>query len=95
MKLSPEEVNHIAELARLDLSPSEKALYQEQLSNILDYFSRLQSVDTSSIPPTARVSQTELRLRADRGKPSLAVEALLREAAESDSDQFRIPPVLD
>ena len=95
MKLSPEEVNHIAELARLDLSPSEKALYQDQLSEILEYFSRLQSIDTSNIPPTARVSQTELRLRADHCRPSLAIEALLKEAAESASDQFRIPPVLD
>lgn len=95
MKLSHEEVNHIAELARLDLNPSEKALYQEQLSKILEYFSHLQSIDTSEIPPTAGVSQTEMRLRPDLPRPSLGVDLLLKEATVRDADQFRIPPVLE
>ena len=49
MKLTREEVEHIAELARLRLSGQEKVRYAEQLSDILDYAARLQSVDTSGI----------------------------------------------
>lgn len=95
MKLSQEQVNHIAELARLELNPSEKALYQEQLSKILEYFSRLQSIDTSRIPSTGGVSKAALRLRPDQSRPSLAVDMLLSEAPLCDTDQFRIPPVLE
>ena len=52
MKLSREEVEHIAELARLALSEEELALYQEQLSDILEHFEQLQELDTEAIPPT-------------------------------------------
>ncbi|NIV31624.1 MAG: Asp-tRNA(Asn)/Glu-tRNA(Gln) amidotransferase subunit GatC, partial [Anaerolineae bacterium] len=52
MKLTREEVQHIAELARLALSDEELALYQEQLSAILEHFERLQELDTELIPPT-------------------------------------------
>lgn len=51
MSLTLKEVEHIAELARLDLSDVEKEQYREQLSAILDYAQRLQEVDTTAIPP--------------------------------------------
>jgi aspartyl-tRNA(Asn)/glutamyl-tRNA(Gln) amidotransferase subunit C len=51
MVLSLEEVEHIAELARLELTDEEKARYQEQLSAILDYAARLQVLDTTEISP--------------------------------------------
>ena len=50
MPLSIEEVEHIAELARLDLSEAEKIRYRQQLSAILDYFVQLQELDTSAYP---------------------------------------------
>ena len=53
MKLHREQVEHIAELARLTLSDEEKELYREQLSAILAHFERLQELDTDAIPPTA------------------------------------------
>ncbi len=53
MTLSLQEVNHIAELARLELGEVELELYREQLSKILDYAQRLEEVDTSSIQPTS------------------------------------------
>src|SRR5574338_1362313 len=53
MKLTREEVEHIAQLARLELTEEEKDRFREQLSDILAYAERLQALDTSHIPPTA------------------------------------------
>jgi len=56
MPLSLEEVEHIAMLARLELSAEEKNRYRQQLSAILDYIRKLQELDTTDIPPTSSVS---------------------------------------
>ena len=52
MRLTPEEVEHVALLARLRLTDEEIQTYTEQLSAILEYAERIQEVDTSSVPPT-------------------------------------------
>ncbi len=95
MSLTLTEVEHIAELARLKLTDEEKSRYREQLSAILDYAARLQSVDTSEIPPTSSVLPARSVLRADQPRPSLAVEALLSNAPQIEENQFRVPPVLE
>jgi aspartyl-tRNA(Asn)/glutamyl-tRNA(Gln) amidotransferase subunit C len=95
MALSLEEVEHIAVLARLELSESEKAHFREQLSSILDFAARLQELDTSAIPPTASVLLAQLRLRPDEIQPGLSREELLRIAPASDGKMFQVPPVLD
>lgn len=95
MILTLEEVEHIAELARLELSTEEKARYREQLSAILDYAARLQELDTADIPPTASVLPSRSVLRQDAVKPGLDLEALLRNAPQVEDDQFRVPPVME
>jgi aspartyl-tRNA(Asn)/glutamyl-tRNA(Gln) amidotransferase subunit C len=95
MILTREEVEHIAELARLHLSEGEKNRYREQLSAILDYAAHLQSVDTTGIPPTSSVLPSHSVLREDVSRPGLKLEDLLRNAPESQERQFRVPPVLD
>jgi len=97
MSLSIQEVEHIAELARLSLTDEEKEMYRQQLSAVLDYFKDLQQVDTSQISPTFRISHqnSQSRLRADEVKPSLAWEALQRNAPQEENRQYRVPPVLD
>ena len=65
MTLSPEEVEHIARLARLSLSEAEKELYRSQLSSILDHVARLQNLDTQNIPPTFSVLPLESVARTD------------------------------
>jgi len=95
MKLTLEEVEHIAELARLKLSEAEKSRYREQLSDILDYAARLQALDTSGIPPTSSVLPERSVLRPDEPRPGLSVEELLHNAPAVDKNQFRVPPVLD
>jgi aspartyl-tRNA(Asn)/glutamyl-tRNA(Gln) amidotransferase subunit C len=95
MSLSKEEIEHIAELARLELTEAEKDLYREQLSAILEYAARLQSLDTSHIPPTSTVLSTRASLRADQPAPGLSLDEAMRNAPSVDQDQFRVPPVLE
>lgn len=93
MKLSIEEVEHIAALARLALTDAEKRQYSEQLSDILDYAARLDELDTNQIPPTASVLDMHLRLREDESRPGLPTDDVLKNAAETQDDQFKVPPV--
>lgn len=95
MKLTLEQVEHIAQLARLDLSEAEKLRYREQLSAILDYANRLQALETGDIPPTASVLPPRSVLRPDQVRPSLALPNLLRNAPDTEANQFRVPPVLE
>lgn len=95
MKLTREEVEHIAELARLRLTEDEKVRYAGQLSAILDYAARLQSIDTSGISPTARVTTGGNVLREDDIRPGLSQQELLSNAPDIEKGQFRVPPILE
>ncbi|HNS06922.1 MAG TPA: Asp-tRNA(Asn)/Glu-tRNA(Gln) amidotransferase subunit GatC [Anaerolineaceae bacterium] len=95
MKLSLVEVEHIAELARLDLTAEEKEQYRQQLSAILEHVARLQALDTEGVPPTSSVLPANGRLRVDEPRPGLTVESVLANAPEKMKDQFRVPPVLE
>ena len=95
MNLTIEQVEHIAELARLALTEEEKALYREQLSAILEYAAILQGVDTSAIPPTATVLPLRNVMREDRVEPSLPVEDVLANAPDTTEGYFRVTAILD
>jgi aspartyl-tRNA(Asn)/glutamyl-tRNA(Gln) amidotransferase subunit C len=95
MKLTLQEVEHIAELARLELTGAEKERFRQQLSAILDYAASLQQLDTSGIAPTASVLPARSVLRADEPAPGLSSADLLRNAPETAQNQFRVPPVLE
>jgi aspartyl-tRNA(Asn)/glutamyl-tRNA(Gln) amidotransferase subunit C len=95
MTLSLEEVEHIALLARLELTQAEKQLYREQLSAILDYAASLRELDTAGIPPTSSVLPAQTGLRPDQPRPVLAAEDLLRNSPQHHDGQFRVPPVLE
>jgi len=71
MKLSREEVLHIALLARLGLTKAEVDKFREQLSNILENFEVLQEVDTDGIPPTAQSIDLQNIMKDDEIAPSL------------------------
>ena len=65
MKLSIEEVEHIATLARIGLKEDEKKKFQDQLSGILEYVEKLQKVDTKNIEPTLQVTGLVNAIRKD------------------------------
>lgn len=95
MSLTPEEVDHIALLARLELTTQEKEQYRLQLSSILDHFTVLQKLDTSRIAPASSPLPTRCPLRKDEIKPGLDQHEALRNAPDSTRGQFRVPPVFD
>ena len=95
MSLTRAEVEHIARLARLALTDEELERFQRQLSDILAYADRLQSVDTSGIPPTAGFLPGGDELRPDEPGGCLTREELLGNAPLTRSDQFQVPPVLE
>ena len=94
-KLSIEEVETIAELAKLILTDEEKAMFQEQLSDILDYAEMLQQLDTTDIPPTASALPLKNVLRADVVDLSLENEDALFNAPAAEEGSFRVKAVLD
>jgi aspartyl-tRNA(Asn)/glutamyl-tRNA(Gln) amidotransferase subunit C len=95
MKLTREQVVQIAALARLALTEEEIALYQEQLSAVLEHAERLQALDTDAIPPTATVLPARNVMRADEPRPSTAREDILANAPQAEDGCFRVQAVLE
>jgi aspartyl-tRNA(Asn)/glutamyl-tRNA(Gln) amidotransferase subunit C len=95
MILTQQEVEHIARLARLELTGEQQELYREQLSAILDYIARLGTLDTTGVPPTSGASLDRMPLRPDASRPSLPTDVLLSNAPATEDDQFKIPPVFE
>ncbi|MFQ3567734.1 MAG: Asp-tRNA(Asn)/Glu-tRNA(Gln) amidotransferase subunit GatC [Aggregatilineales bacterium] len=95
MELSYDEVRKIAELAKLELSDEEIALYAGQLSSILQYFRKLQEVDTSHIEPTASVLPLTNVFRDDTPQPPLTPEQVIANAPDALGTQFRVSSILD
>ena len=95
MKLSREEVLHIALLARLGLTETEVDKLREQLSNILENFEVLQQVDTTGIPPTAQSIALQNVVRDDEVAPSLPPSQVLANAPQKEDDFFKVRAVLE
>lgn len=95
MKLTREEVLHIARLARLGLTDAEVDRLREQLSNILENFEILQQVDTKDVPPTAQSIALQNVMRKDEVTPSLPPEDILANAPRREGDCFRVRAVLE
>jgi aspartyl-tRNA(Asn)/glutamyl-tRNA(Gln) amidotransferase subunit C len=95
MPLSKEEVQHIATLARLELTAEELERYREQLSAIIDHVARLQQLDTEAIPPMSAVFSGDSHLRVDESRPPLPPEKILENAPQKADGQFKIPPVFE
>lgn len=95
MTLTLQEVEHIALLARLELTDEEKQRYQQQLSHILEYVAQLQKLDTSHTEPARGAAPIGARLRADEPRPGLSAEQALKNAPSTKKGQFRVPPVME
>ena len=94
MKLSREEVLHIALLARLGLDEAEVNKFSEQLSNLLESFEVLQQVDTTGVLPTAQSIALQNVVRSDEAQASLSQDQALANAPRKEGDFFRVRPVL-
>jgi aspartyl-tRNA(Asn)/glutamyl-tRNA(Gln) amidotransferase subunit C len=90
MPLSPEEVAHVAALARLGLSDEERRRIGAELDLILEHISRLQRADVSEVPETAQVGNLVNVWRDDEPGPSLGQPQALAEAPDTDGQYFRV-----
>ncbi len=95
MEISKQQVEHVAKLARLEVSEDEKAMFARQLSAILTYMDQLKEVDTEGVEPTATVLPTENVWREDAVRPSLAQEQALANAPDQADGFFRVPKILE
>ena len=93
--LSLEEVETMAELAKLTLTDEEKMLYLQQLSSILAYAEMLQQVDTTDVPPTTSALPLNNITRPDSLSLSLDNEEALFNAPDAEDGYFRVRAVLD
>ena len=92
--ISHKEVEHVAKLAKLDLTKVEKTLFGEQLSQILTFVEQLQDVSTEGIPPTASVADQESWLREDLPREGLTQEQALSNAPEANEGFFVVPKII-
>ena len=95
MKISREEVLHIALLSRLGLTEEEVDKLSEQLSNILENFEVLQQVDTENVPPTAQSISLQNVVSDDVVAPSLPSNEVLANAPQREADFFKVRAVLE
>jgi aspartyl-tRNA(Asn)/glutamyl-tRNA(Gln) amidotransferase subunit C len=95
MKLTWDEVLHIARLARLGVNDDDVEKFKTQLSNILDNFEVLKQVDTTDIPATAQSIPLENVMRIDEIVGSSSPEETLANAPQREGDFFRVRAVLE
>ncbi len=95
MHLSIEQIEHIARLARLEVSETEKKTYSEQLSAILDYVDQLQKVDTEGVEPTSQVTGLVNNNREDEVIESGIASDLLATAPSTRDGFITIPKIFD
>ena len=94
MPLTPEEVLHIARLARLHVDEQEVSHYSRELTVILDYVAQLSAVDTSALDSPKHAELNENVLRDDLVTPSLDRDVVLRGAPLHDGVYFMVPKVI-
>lgn len=95
MKLTREDVEHVARLARLELTEEEKDLFTGQLDGILAYVDKLNELDTGNILPTSHAVPMENAFREDVVAASIGLENALANAPDRSESFFRVPKVIE
>ncbi len=95
MKISRDEVAHVAHLARLDFTEAEKETFTSQLNEILIYMDILNKIDTSDVAPMTHAISLTNALRDDVKRESIGTDRALANAPEEAGDFFKVPRVID
>lgn len=96
--ISREQVEHIANLARIELTEKEKEKFTNELSSILDYVEKLNQVDTSKIEPISQITGLAGTTREDEGKiikKQDTITKILKRAPAKKGDYFKVPKILE
>ena len=94
MKISRQDVEHVALLARLELTEQEIAEYTGQLNAILEYAAVLEQLDTGDVPPTAHAVPLHNVMRTDEVRLSMSQDKVLQNAPDSEDGFFRVPKIV-
>jgi len=94
MAITNKDIQHIAELARLNLATEEIEKFTNQFDNILNYMDRLNQVDTNHVSPMSHPSEMINAFRDDIVVPSIPTETALSNAPERDENAFIVPKVV-
>ena len=94
MKITPQEVSHVADLARLHMSQEEIEAMTRQLDDILTYVAKLNELETEAIVPTTHAISIVNAFREDEVKPSLDREKSLANAPRQNGESFVVPRVI-
>ncbi len=89
------EINHVALLARLKLTDSEKELFSRQVAGIIKYIDKLNELDTTDIEPTAHVFPMKNIFREDELKTSLPRDKAMQNAPERNNSFYRVPKIIE
>ncbi|MBS7269949.1 MAG: Asp-tRNA(Asn)/Glu-tRNA(Gln) amidotransferase subunit GatC [Candidatus Freyarchaeota archaeon] len=92
--ISKKQVEHVAWLARIELTEEEKQAFTKQLNEVLDYFKKINEIDTSNIEPTYHVINLVNVLREDKVEPSLPKEYALRNASQKEDSFIKAPKII-
>jgi aspartyl-tRNA(Asn)/glutamyl-tRNA(Gln) amidotransferase subunit C len=95
VKISREEVNYVAKLARLELTEAEKDMFTGQMDAILAYVDKLNELDTTGIIPTSHAVPMENAFREDEVAPSIGADNALLNAPDRSDSFFRVPQVIE
>ncbi|SRR6266498_1426662 len=94
-KISLEEVEHVARLARLELSEADKERMRRELDRILSYIDKLRALDTEGVEPTSHAVPMTNVMREDATRPSFPQDEMLANAPERSGDFFRVPRIIE
>jgi aspartyl-tRNA(Asn)/glutamyl-tRNA(Gln) amidotransferase subunit C len=94
VKITPQEIGHVAKLARLNMSQEEIEAMARQLDNILNYVAKMNEIDTDSITPTSHAISIVNAFREDEVKESLPREKALENGPLQDGESFVVPRVI-
>ena len=95
MKITVEDVDYVAQLARLTLSEVEKELFTTQLNAILEYMENLNELDTTAVEPTFHVVAHQNAMREDKVQQSITQEDSLNNAPDRATGCFRVPRIIE
>lgn len=93
-RISPEQVAHVARLARLDLTDDELEHYTDQLAAILDHAADIEALDLEGVEPMTHPVPLVNVLREDIVRPCLDRDEVLAAAPAAESGRFKVPPIL-
>lgn len=95
MKIDRKEVTHVAQLARLQFDDAQFEMLVHQLNTILEYFDKLQEIDTSEIEPTSHAVEMNNVFRDDAMQDFPDKDLLLTNAPSKEKEYFKVPKIID